>query len=63
VLTALKNIHNFDSNGFVAPADVGSKQPPGCYMILNVQDGKFLRVTPSDKGYLCSPTGYYFAKK
>jgi ABC-type branched-subunit amino acid transport system substrate-binding protein len=59
---ALKNIHNFDSNGFVAPADVGNKVPPACYMILKVQDGKFVRVTPADKGYLCSPTGYYHAK-
>jgi ABC-type branched-subunit amino acid transport system substrate-binding protein len=62
VITALKNIHNFDSNGFVAPADVGNKQPPGCYMILKVQDGKFVRVNPADKGYLCTPTGYYHAK-
>jgi ABC-type branched-subunit amino acid transport system substrate-binding protein len=62
VITALKNIHSFDDNGMLAKVDVGNKQPPACWLILKVQDGKFVRVQPADKGYSCSPTGYYYVK-
>ncbi len=61
VVTALKNIHNFDDNGMVAPADVGNKKPPSCWMLLQVENGAFKRVLPADKGYTCSPSGYYNA--
>jgi branched-chain amino acid transport system substrate-binding protein len=62
LIAALKNIHNFDDNGFVAPADVGNKKPPACYLILQVNNGKFHRVVPKGKGYICKPTGYYLAQ-
>jgi ABC-type branched-subunit amino acid transport system substrate-binding protein len=61
VVAALKNIHNFDDNGMVAPADVGNKKPPSCWMLLQVENGAFKRVLPADKGYTCSPSGYYNA--
>ena len=62
LLTALKNIHSFDDNGFVAPADVGNKKPPACWMLVKVENGKFLRALPKGKGYTCKPTGYYYAQ-
>ena len=62
LIDALKNIHNFDGNGMVAPADVGNKKPPACWMLLKVDNGKFVRVLPKSKGYTCKPTGYYYAK-
>jgi ABC-type branched-subunit amino acid transport system substrate-binding protein len=62
LLTALKNIHSFDDNGMVAPADVGNKKPPACWMLLKVNNGKFQRVLPKGKGYTCKPTGYYYAQ-
>jgi hypothetical protein len=46
----------------VAPADVGNKKPPACWMLLKVQNGKFLRALPKGKGYTCKPTGYYYAQ-
>jgi ABC-type branched-subunit amino acid transport system substrate-binding protein len=65
VIAALKNIHNFDDNGMVAPADVGNKKPPQCWMLLQVENGQtptgFKRVLPADKGYVCSPSGYYYS--
>jgi ABC-type branched-subunit amino acid transport system substrate-binding protein len=61
LLTALKGIHSFDDNGMVAPADVGNKKPPACWMLLKVNNGKFQRVIPKGKGYTCKPTGYYLA--
>jgi branched-chain amino acid transport system substrate-binding protein len=62
LIEALKNIHNFDNNGMVASADVGNKKPPGCWMLLQVNNGKFQRVLPKGKGYTCKPTGYYYAQ-
>jgi ABC-type branched-subunit amino acid transport system substrate-binding protein len=62
LIAALKNIHSFDDNGMVAPADVGNKKPPACWMLLKVDNGKFVRALPKSKGYTCKPTGYYYAK-
>jgi branched-chain amino acid transport system substrate-binding protein len=62
VVNQLKANHNFDDNGMVATADVGNKMPPSCWMLLQVENGKFNRVLPSDKGYTCSPSGYYYVK-
>lgn len=64
LLDALKNIHNFDSNGLVAPTDAGAKKPPTCIAIVTINNGKFERTLPSDKGFQCdSSWGYYYAKQ
>jgi ABC-type branched-subunit amino acid transport system substrate-binding protein len=62
VITAVKGMHNFDASGLLAPADVGNKKPPACWMLLQVQkDGTFKRILPLGSGYTCSPTGYFHA--
>lgn len=61
VITQLKAIHNFSDNGMVAEADVGNKKPPGCWMLIKVENGKFQRVLPPGQGFTCTPTGYYYA--
>jgi ABC-type branched-subunit amino acid transport system substrate-binding protein len=53
LIAALKNIHQFDSNGIYPPADPAGKQPPGCYLILQVQGGKFTRVEDPPQGFRC----------
>jgi hypothetical protein len=63
VIAALKNIHTFDDNGMVAQADVGNKKPPDCWMLFQVKDAKFQRMLPADKGYTCSPSGYFNASQ
>jgi ABC-type branched-subunit amino acid transport system substrate-binding protein len=60
VLDALKNTHDFDADGLLAKADVGTKQPSGCWMLATIKSGKFVRVLP-DKGFTCDPGGYYRA--
>ena len=63
VLTAIKGMHNFDAEGLLAAADVGNKKPPACWMLLQVQpDGTFKRILPTDSGYTCNPTGYFYAQ-
>ena len=58
LLAQLKQIHQFDSNGMLAPADPAGKGPPTCYVIVDVKGGKFVRKTP-DKGYRCNDGGYF----
>ena len=58
---ALKNIHNFDDNGMLPVTDVGAKKPPTCYLIMQRQGSKWVRVSPTDKGFTCDPGGYQYA--
>lgn len=60
VLTALKKIHHFDGDGLLAPADPGSKTPSPCWLMLKIQNGKYVRVLPKTNGFTCSPGGYYY---
>ena len=61
LLEALKKIDQFDSNGLVAPAGPASKRQPTCDMFMQVQGGKFVRIDPPGKGYLCG--GSIFTKR
>jgi hypothetical protein len=58
LLAALKSLTNFTANGW---AGTKALQGPGafsdCYMMMQVQNGKFVRVFPSTPGTLdCNPT-------
>jgi ABC-type branched-subunit amino acid transport system substrate-binding protein len=57
LLTALQNIHSFTDNGMVAQSDPGSGGPPTCWLIGEVTNGNFQRMTPSS-GFTCNPDGY-----
>jgi ABC-type branched-subunit amino acid transport system substrate-binding protein len=59
VITALKNIHNFDDNGMLSPTDVGAKGPFTCWLLAKVDGNHFARVYP-DKGFSCNPGGFYY---
>ena len=40
----------------IGKTDVGKRIPSTCYAILQVKNGKFVRVTPSKKGtFTCNP--------
>ncbi len=58
---ALKDIHNFDDNGMLPVTDVGAKKPPTCYLVMQRQGAKWVRVSPPDKGFTCDPGGYQYA--
>ena len=48
-------IHDFTADGMLGPTDVGGRKVSPCGVILQVKNGKFVRVTPSKKGTLdCS---------
>jgi len=58
LMAELKKIDNFDGNCMLAPAGPASKRPPTCFMIINVQNGKFVRADPPS-GFICDKGGYY----
>jgi hypothetical protein len=50
LLTAIRNIHDFDANGMVPKIDVGRKIGSSCLVGMQVKDGKFVRVNPVAPG-------------
>ena len=60
VLAQLKQIDNFDGNGMLAPAGPASKRPPNCFIVINVQNGKFVRADPPS-GFICNQGDYFRA--
>jgi hypothetical protein len=56
LLDALAGIHDFTAGGLVGPTDVGRREPNGCMVVLRVEDGRFTRIDPAERGNLdCSP--------
>jgi ABC-type branched-subunit amino acid transport system substrate-binding protein len=60
VMAELKKIDNFDGNGMLAPAGPASKRPPNCFLVINVQNGKFVRADPPS-GFICNQGDYFRA--
>ncbi len=59
LLTALRNIHTFNSNGLLAPADPASKTPATCWVLIKINGTQYQRVSPS-AGFRCDG-GYHRA--
>jgi ABC-type branched-subunit amino acid transport system substrate-binding protein len=53
LIAALKNIHQYDSNGILAPADPAGKGAAYCYVIVDIKGGNFVRAPDSASGYRC----------
>jgi len=47
---ALKNEHQFDANGIIGATDVGNREQPGCIVMVQVKNGKWVRTYPSKPG-------------
>ena len=56
LLDALGTIDQFDANGLVAPAGPASKRQPVCDLFMQVKGGRFVRVDPPGKGFICDGT-------
>jgi hypothetical protein len=55
-LEEARKIHDFRADvggeGMLGPTDVGGKKPNGCFVLLQVKGGKYVRVFPKEKGTL-----------
>lgn len=50
LLAAVKATNEFDAGGMIPPTDIAGKTGSVCYIGMQVQDGKFVRVSPTEKG-------------
>ncbi len=50
LLTAIRNMHDFDANGMAPTIDVGGRTGRQCLVGLQVQNGKFVQIAPAEKG-------------
>src|SRR4029077_12083357 len=47
---AIHNITDFDANGFISPTNIGGKIGSKCLIGMQVKNGKFVRVQPTEPG-------------
>ena len=57
VLAALGTVTSFDSNGLLAPMNPAGKKATGCFVVVRVQGGKFVREHPTS-GFDCKTGGF-----
>ena len=58
MIAALKGVTKFSANGLTAEASPGTKTPPKCWVMIRVQNGKYVRELPKNGGFDC--TGEYY---
>jgi ABC-type branched-subunit amino acid transport system substrate-binding protein len=49
----LAGVTSFDGNGLLAQANPAAKEPPTCYLMLQVQNGAWQRRDDPDSGFRC----------
>jgi ABC-type branched-subunit amino acid transport system substrate-binding protein len=57
LLEGVRNTHDFDAGGMAPKTDVGGKKAQPCLIGMQVQDGKFVRMVPKEKGEFECATG------
>jgi hypothetical protein len=63
MLGALKNLTSFDANGLIGKTNIGQKTTTSCFALVQVQNGKFVRVFPKKKGtFDCTPANHVTVK-
>jgi hypothetical protein len=56
LLGAVGTVHAFNAGGILGATDVAARQPNGCFMLLTVKNGHFVRSYPAAPGQLdCGP--------
>jgi ABC-type branched-subunit amino acid transport system substrate-binding protein len=50
ILDELGTIHDFDAGGLLVKTDIAGKQPSKCIVIMQVKDGAWVRMNPTEKG-------------
>jgi hypothetical protein len=52
LVESLGAVHDFTGRGLVGATDVGARAPNGCFVLLQVNGGRFTRVAPAERGSL-----------
>jgi ABC-type branched-subunit amino acid transport system substrate-binding protein len=56
VLEAAASVTDWTGGGLHAPTQPGENRGPECVILLQVQDGAFVRYAPTDEEYACDPS-------
>ena len=56
---AIRKLGQYDVHGMIAPANPGTKQPPTCYILVRVNNGKFERFDSPPPAFRCADGGYF----
>jgi ABC-type branched-subunit amino acid transport system substrate-binding protein len=63
LLDSLKNLTSFNAGGLVGTSNVGGKVTTNCFVLEQVQNGKFVRVWPKKKGtFDCTKSNHVTVK-
>ena len=52
LLAQLRGTGTYDADGFFGPIQLGKKLSNGCYVLMQVVNAKWKRITP-DRGFIC----------
>jgi hypothetical protein len=56
VLEALSKIHKFDAGGLIGTSDIGGRRFGPCYLVMQIQQGRWVRTYPKKPGsFDCNP--------
>jgi ABC-type branched-subunit amino acid transport system substrate-binding protein len=56
LFAALNNIHDFDADGMFGKVDLAGRSATTCHVLMQVKDGKYVRVEPTKPGtFQCDP--------
>ena len=50
LLDTLQSTRKFEATGLIGPTDVGNHEPGPCFVLMQVKNGKFVRVNPTKPG-------------
>ena len=57
MLERLRDVHAFKGRGILGTTDIGAKIPSDCYLVLEVENGEFVRAAPKTPGtFDCKPS-------
>jgi ABC-type branched-subunit amino acid transport system substrate-binding protein len=59
ITAGLKQLTSFTAGGLQSAANPAAKTPPSCWVLIDVQNGKFVRDSATPTGFKCSPAGYF----
>jgi ABC-type branched-subunit amino acid transport system substrate-binding protein len=55
LLNGLKQITSFNGDGMQATSNPAGKVPPACWLLIDVQNNRFVRDSATPSGFRCSP--------
>ena len=58
VLAALAKVMHFDASGLLAPTNPAKKISSNCYLMAELDHGRFVRTSPKGKGWNCDARQY-----